>query len=137
MKLRIIRESFPANATIGKLYVNGKYECATLEDEDRKLEEGGEKVYGRTCIPRGHYDVLITYSNRFKRELPLVHYVPQFEGIRIHPGNGPEHTEGCILVGSLNEAGNRLVMSRISFNALFTKMEFALERGESITLDVE
>lgn len=137
MKLRLIRESFPQNATIGKLYVNGKYECSTLEDEDRKLEEGGEKVYGRTCIPRGHYDVIITYSHRFKRELPLVCDVPQFEGIRIHPGNGPEHTDGCILVGTLNDAGNRLIMSRIAFDGLFTRMEHAVDRGESITLDVE
>jgi hypothetical protein len=137
MKLRLSRESFPSNATIGKLYVNGAYECATLEDEDRKLELGGVKVYGRTCIPRGHYDVVITYSNRFKRELPLLMRVPQFDGIRIHPGNTHEDTDGCILLGVLNEKGDRLVMSRTTFNGFYTRLEHAIGRGEAVTMDVE
>ena len=100
MKLLLLRDHFTNSTTLGKLYVNGIFQCYTLEDKDRELEKGNEKLYGETAIPRGSYQVIIDYSNRFKRELPRLKDVPQFEGIRIHPGNTHEDTHGCILVGS-------------------------------------
>lgn len=99
MELKLVRDTFTDNSTIGKLFVDGEYFCETLEDKDRRLEDGGEKVYGKTCIPRGKYEVVITMSNRFKKELPLLLDVPQFEGIRIHAGNTDADTDGCILLG--------------------------------------
>lgn len=68
MYLQLVRPPVSANkATEGKMWLSGTFECFTLEDQDRELEKGGEKVYGETAIPRGRYDIDLTYSNRFKR----------------------------------------------------------------------
>lgn len=37
MELNLKRIAKTDNYTIGKLYINGKYECDTLEDTDRDL----------------------------------------------------------------------------------------------------
>ena len=86
--------------TLGTLYLDGKFLCYTVEDLDRKIESGGTKVQGQTAIPRGEYEISVSYSNRFQKELPILMNVPQFEGIRIHGGNTAEDSEGCILVGT-------------------------------------
>jgi hypothetical protein len=43
-----------------------------------------KKVYGKTAIPKGEYVVTITYSPKFRRNMPLVNNVKGFEGIRLH-----------------------------------------------------
>ena len=112
--------------------VDGATECFTLEDVVRS---SGEKVAGKTAIPSGTYSVTITPSNRFKRDLPLVENVPGFEGIRIHPGNTAEDTEGCILVGRTR--GTTWVgESRAAFASLFEKIKEAIDDGDKVTLEV-
>lgn len=135
MNLLLKRDYFSDTTTIGKLYVDGIFQCYTLEDKDRELENGKEKVYGETAIPRHTYQVIIDYSNRFKRELPLLKNVPDFEGIRIHPGNTHEDTHGCILVGS-GTSGDKLFNSRVAFESLFKKMEDAYDRQEPISITI-
>lgn len=80
--------------TIGRLYIDGKYFCDTLEDPVRKV-----KIKGKTAIPAGTYEVIVNRSPRFKRLLPRLLNVPNFEGVLIHRGNTAEDTAGCILVG--------------------------------------
>ena len=82
MKLLLKRLHKTQNSTIGELYVDGKFECYTLEDVERK-----EKIYAKTAIPKGTYQVIINMSNRFKKLMPLLLNVPNFEGVRIHTGN--------------------------------------------------
>lgn len=135
MNLLLRRYEFGGEQTFGKLYLNGAYECETLEDQDRNLEDGGAKVFGKTAIPRGKYIVIIDYSTRFKRDLPHVLNVPQFEGIRIHSGNTVEDTEGCILVGN-TKVGNQVLQSRVAFNALMMKLDAAYDVGEHIEMEV-
>ena len=94
MKIEVIHTRQEVDATTGELYVDGKFVCYTLEDAIRK-----EKIKGVTAIPAGTYDVIINMSTRFKRLMPLLLNVPDFEGVRIHPGNTAEDTEGCIRVG--------------------------------------
>ncbi len=134
MYLQLVRESFTDKATKGKLFVNGEFECYTLEDKDRSLEDGGEKVYGETAIPRGIYTVQLTYSNRFKTILPLLLDVPQFTGIRIHKGNYSKDTDGCILVGKRNieDNDNWIGDSKSALTALMAKLEVA----DEITLEI-
>ena len=72
MKLLLERTTYTDKSTIGKLYINGVFQCFTLEDKDRLLEQDiSKKVYGESAIPRGTYQVVITYSKRFRTELPL------------------------------------------------------------------
>lgn len=106
MLFKLIREvtQCPASGesfTPGKLYRNGVFYCFTVEDEDRRMECGGEKVYGRTAIPRGKYKLRVSMSNRFKKELPEVMGVDGFAGVRIHGGNKAENSEGCVLTGKV------------------------------------
>jgi hypothetical protein len=112
------------------LSVNGTVECFTLEDVVRP-----EKIAGETAIPAGTYEVEITPSKRFKRDLPLVMNVPGFEGIRIHPGNTAEDTEGCILVGT-SKMPDSVGGSRKAFEVLFAKIRDALDAEELVTLEI-
>jgi hypothetical protein len=125
--LRLIREPSKDGATLGSLYIDGHWCCFTLEDVIR--EQAGQpvkawKVPGQTAIPAGRYRLIVTPSHRFKRPLPLVVDVPGFEGIRIHPGNGPADTEGCILVGRDRVPG-RVLQSRVAFEHLFAFLRAA------------
>lgn len=53
--------------TLGEISLNGARVGYTVEDEDRHLELDGEKVYGKTCIPRGTYRVVVDFSHRFQK----------------------------------------------------------------------
>jgi len=134
MRLVLVREASKNGATLGKLAVDGVFFCDTLEDEDRKLEAGGEKIKAKTAIPRGSYKVIIDMSARFKKPLPHILNVPQFEGVRIHSGNTKEDTEGCILVGQ--RAPGRVNNSRVTFERLMLKLDGAYDVGATITLEV-
>ena len=105
MNLTLKRLNLTPNYTEGELYVNGVYFCKTLEDTNRDLNKNGQfdnnekKIYGETCIPYGKYKVILSYSPKFKRELPEILEVPDFQGIRIHRGNKISDTLGCVLCG--------------------------------------
>ena len=94
MKIKVDRIYKGESYTIGKMYLNGEYFCDTLEDAIRPV-----KIPNETAIPAGIYKVEVTYSPRFKRNLPLLVDVPNYTGIRIHNGSNKDHTSGCILVG--------------------------------------
>jgi len=129
MDLKVIRKEFTEKSTIGELYVDGAFECYTLEDKVRPV-----KIKGITAIPAGAYEVIISFSERFNRQLPLLLNVPNFDGIRIHPGNTDRDTEGCILVGQ-TKAPDFIGDSRVAFEALFQKMQEAAKR-EKIFLEI-
>lgn len=84
----------------GKMFIDGGYFGETLEDPDRHLEDGGVKIDGDTAIPRGRFQVALTYSRRFGKIMPELLHVPGFSGVRIHGGNTEADTSGCILLGS-------------------------------------
>lgn len=133
MLIEVIRVMCGVNCTIGKMYIDGVEECYTLEDVVRP---DGEKVYGETAIPAGRYRVVITRSNRFGVDMPLVLDVPNFSGIRIHPGNNASHTHGCILVG-LSQGGNSIGASRLAYDSVFHKIGNAIANGGEVWLEVK
>lgn len=142
MKLKLQRIARKERYTIGKLYLNGKYFCDTLEDRDRGLSQEMPldeiqklKIKAQTAIPTGIYNVIINYSPKYKKPMPLLLSVPAYEGVRIHSGNTHKDTEGCILVGENREVG-RVLNSRYTFNKLFTKLQTAFDKGETITLEI-
>ena len=139
MKIKLIREYLGNEFTEGKLFINDRFECYTIEDKDRLLElNGADKVYGETAIPRGNYRLVISYSARFYKPLIEVKDVSGFSGVRIHSGNSSEDTEGCIIIGSVNNKNddNWVGGSRVAYIQLHQKVKEALERGELVTLEV-
>ena len=134
MKLRVERRFLKPGYTIGRLEVDGKYFCDTLEDQVRDLSRE-KKVPGQTAIPAGKYEVIVNISPRFKRKLPRLLNVPGFEGILIHRGNTPGDTAGCILVGE-NKAKGRVINSTPYELRLTEMIERAQSAGESITIEI-
>lgn len=115
MELRLVRNEFGPKATIGQLFVNDSVVPLAYTLEDFVRAEGEPKVPGATAIPFGRYEVTVTYSERFKRALPLLLNVPNFEGIRIHPGNDSADTHGCLLVGDTRVSEERIGESKKAF----------------------
>lgn len=142
MELLLERHFLGPDYTIGRLYIDGQYFCDTLEDTNRDLNRNGvfdngeKKVYGSTCIPFGTYKVVLTTSPKFKRKLPRLLDVPEFDGILIHRGNTPQDTLGCILVGE-NSAKRKVLNSTPYELKLVNAMERAIERGEKISITIK
>ena len=142
MELKLERKYRSNNYCIDKLYINGKYFSDALEDPDRgltdtmSLEEIKKiKIKGNTCIPYGTYNVTITYSPRFKKNLPLLNNVKGFDGIRIHSGNTPQDTEGCLLLG-FNKVKGQVIDSRVTTDKLIAQIQQALNKGEKVTITI-
>ncbi|WP_288323956.1 DUF5675 family protein [uncultured Phocaeicola sp.] len=134
MKLRVERLWKKPAYTVGRLFVDGKFFCNTLEDTVRDLSNE-KKVYGKTAIPYGEYKVVYNWSPKFGRNLPRLLNVPAFEGILIHPGNTADDSAGCILVGRNTEVG-RLTESRYTSDKLNVLIEDVQRGGESITIEI-
>ena len=133
MKLELQRINRTDKFTEGRLFVDSRYFCDTLEPVERPV---GVKVPGRTAIPYGNYLVTLdVVSPRYSKKaafdkigarMPRILYVPGFEGILIHPGNTVDDTYGCILVG--HKAGNGIITdSRNTFFNLSGRMQQASE----------
>lgn len=132
MELKIKRIAFKNTYTIGRLSIDGKYFCDTLEDCVRS----GQKVMHKTAIPVGTYDLLWTYSNRFKKYMPQIMNVPNFEGIRIHSGNTSDDTSGCVLLGKNTEIG-KVTNSRFYANSLNVLVSSAIKAKQDVWIIIE
>lgn len=135
MELTLNRIFLGSSATIGELLINDKHLCDTLED---RVRPEGEKVYGKTAIPEGKYEIELTHSPRFKKILPEILNVPNFSGIRIHTGNSSKDTEGCIIVGTWDgEKEDWVGSSKIAFDELMALLEEATNNKEKVTITVK
>lgn len=140
MRLTLKRIANKKTYCIGKLYINGKYFCDTLEDVDRGLDSTMTeeeikkiKVKSETAIPTGIYKIILNYSPKFKKVMPLITNVKGYSGVRIHTGNSAKDTEGCLLVGK-NTIVGRLTDSRKMYDALFKRLQ---QKGSNdITIEI-
>jgi Family of unknown function (DUF5675) len=132
MRLTLTRFERVDDATLGRLEIDGIQTCYTLEDIVRPE---GVKIPGSTAIPAGTYRVQITYSPRFKVDMPLLVGVPNFQGVRIHPGNMADDTEGCILPG-MEYRGSMVTRSREAYNILFREIREALLVHEDVYIEI-
>lgn len=139
MELILERKIHNPNSTEGNLYVDGKWFCHTIEDTVRA--KPGEwkkelKIYAKTAIPYGNYPVLVTWSNRFKRMLPGIFGVPDFEGIRIHNGTTELSSAGCIIVSYKADNDNdRLINDKEAMNDLCDLIEEA-QKTQKVTIKI-
>lgn len=141
MEILLERKWCKPEYTIGRLYINGKFYCNTLEDTVRDINKNGIfdcgelKISGHTAIPYGEYEIIVNYSPRFKRELPRLLNVPHFEGILIHRGNTHKDSSGCILVGENTKVG--MVLNSTKYEEELTKiLKTAQMRKEKITIKI-
>ena len=106
MRVTLKRIALKDKYTIGKVYINNKYFCDSIEDKDRGLYDWQsveyileKKIKHETAIPYGIYKLLWSYSPKYKRFMPEISGVKGFSGIRVHSGNTAEHSSGCVLLG--------------------------------------
>ena len=146
MKLQVVRTQFGKDATNGMLFIDGKFECYTLEDQYQAV-----KVMHETCIPEGTYDIKFRktggfhakYSERYKNaRYGMLHIqdVPGFTYILIHTGNTDEHTSGCLIVGEtqqdLDINFNGMVgSSTVAYKKLYAKVASELLQGKKVTIE--
>ncbi|MBQ8888245.1 MAG: hypothetical protein IJY59_02000 [Bacteroidaceae bacterium] len=141
MELKLIRHWPKATYTIGRLYIDGKYFCDTLEDRVVDVNRNGtfdgaeKKVYAESAIPYGLYRIEYTHSPRFGRKLPRLINVPSFTGILIHPGNTAKDSAGCILVGK-NTKVSKLTQSANTSRNLNKLIDAAIKNGETVTIEI-
>lgn len=127
--MELVRTSLNPSSTLGKLSINGVFECYTLEDTMREVPGtpvSSWKVYGDTAIPVGTYEVIIDFSAHFGRMMPHITGVSGFDGIRMHSGNTDRDTLGCILLGQTIGGPDLIGNSRIAFDKFFGKLQAAL-----------
>ena len=143
MEIRVKRIARKDGYTIGKMYINGAYFCDTLEDTDRGLKSTmsvdeilARKVKAQTAIPTGKYDVILTFSPKFKRVLPLLLNVPGYQYIRVHHGNLPSSTDGCLLVGE-NKIKGQIINSRATLEKLMSVLLECEKKKEKVTILIE
>lgn len=113
--------------TIGKLYLNDTYLCDTLEPP---------KYVNHPCIDKGTYRIGYIYSNKFGRNMPFLLSVNGRVGIMIHPGNYPEDTQGCILVGR-NLAKGSISNSKQTFQNVNSIIQGVVNLTGSETITVQ
>ena len=155
MNIKVKRTARKSTYTIGKVTIDGKAFCDSLEDTDRGVTQvmpftstGGangywvthdhgiiEKVYGKTAIPTGLYDACSYYWPKFKCYVVQLLRVPGFTGILMHNGMTADHSEGCVLLGKNNIVG-RLDGDRVYMDALAARVMACEKRGEKVTVEV-
>jgi hypothetical protein len=121
LELTVTRKIFTNQSTTGEMDIDGTFHCYTLEDVVR---ENGIKIYGETAIPYGRYEVRLSFSNHFQKEMPEIMNVRNFEGVRIHGGNDAADTLGCILVGK-KKGPDRIWECKGVFDSLVEKIKRA------------
>lgn len=154
MKLTLKRIAKRDTYTIGRLYINGEYFCDTLEDKDRGLKQSmslseikAKKVYGKTAIPAGEYEITLhTISPKYSKKpwfvkfcgakMPRILNIPGYNGVLIHEGNSDKDTCGCVLVGK-NTVVGKVLESKNTFAKLYPILKAASDKGERITINIK
>lgn len=157
MELKLHRKYLKSDYTIGILSVDGQYFCEVLEDKVRDFNKDGDlldagetKVYGKTAIPYGRYQIAMNvvspkfgtkpfYMEVCQGRLPRLMNVPHFEGILMHVADGyrgADLLEGCIGVGQ-NKIKGGLLNGKKVFTNLYHILKKAYDRGETIWITIE
>lgn len=134
MEIEVKRTDYiPAlETTLGELKISDKFSCFTCEDQEREV-----KIQDKTAIPKGRYKVILSMSQRFKKELPELLNVPGFTGIRIHSGNSKVDTSGCLLLGYIkNSQLGKIGDSKRAVNDLIAILK-TVNKDEEIFITIQ
>lgn len=142
MELTVKRYRHQKESTQGLFYIDGVFECYTLEDEFRVV-----KKWGETCIPNGRYKVGLRtegkFHNRYKDKFSNIHKgmlhvtnVPNFKYILIHIGNYTKDTAGCLLVGAVANDGF-IQHSTVAYRRMYEKIIKAFDNNEDVFITYE
>ena len=145
MKLDVVRTQFGEDATNGMLFINGVFECFTLEDEVRNV-----KVHSETAIPLGEYEIKLRteggfhtkYTSRYgsiHKGMLWLQDVPGFTWILIHTGNTDQHTAGCLLLGETQQDLDKGKDGFVggagdAYKKAYPKIAKAILNGEKVTI---
>ena len=145
MKLDVVRTQFGKDATNGMLFIDGVFECFTLEDEVRDV-----KIHSETAIPLGEYEIKLRteggFHSKYTARYGAMHKgmlwlqdVPNFKWILIHTGNQDSHTAGCLLVGETQQDLDKgkdgfIGGSGDAYKKMYPKVADALLAGEKVTI---
>jgi hypothetical protein len=139
LDLILQREAPTSDDTLGVLFIDDRFVCFTLEDTLREVPGKpveSWKVYGQTAIPAGRYRVtIVPVGAPFNRNLPLLHDVPGYTGILLHPGATAGDTLGCILLG-LQRATAMITSSRPACDLVQQQIEGAIAAGREVWITV-
>jgi hypothetical protein len=142
MEIKVIRKYKKDTYCIGEMLVNGEHFCNTLEDKDRGLSSDMTlsqikkiKIYAKTAIPYGTYNVTVYFWPKYRKNYPLLHDVKGFTGILVHCGRTANDSAGCILVGE-NKIKGGLVNGEKYIRKLTTMCEDAIKLGEKVTITI-
>ena len=127
MNISLARIWFTPRSTCGLLAIDGVSKFCTLEPS----------VGSGMLMPVGTYHCKMTLSPRLQYTCPEIWDVPGHTGERIHVGNRPEDTHGCILVGE-NHSPDWVGLSEAAFHVLMSMLpdEFDLTITEQSHDDV-
>jgi len=114
MQLEVRRRQPDQDCTPGELFIDGQFECFTLEPSPGNLQF--------PAIPAGTYPMRLLPSLRFQQLTPHVLNVPNRSFIEVHPGNKPKNTDGCTLVGE-SASRNWVGSSRAAFQKLMVLLQ--------------
>lgn len=111
----IIKEQFRRYDTIFSdcIIINSTgtdiFRCKAIQNKDHE-------------IPKGNYNLVYSWSNKFKCNLYLIEGVEGRSGIRIHSANFGDELRGCIGVGmSIEEESNAIRWSKAALK-VFTQV---------------
>ncbi len=131
-EIDLVRLLYNTESTRGIVTTNGVFLGYSLEDVVRPA--GSAKVPGETAIPAGRYEVIVTYSTRFKRKMTLLVGVVNFDGVRMHGGNTAVDSKGCLLIAKNAIAPNIIQGSLEKEMTAFVKSEIAKGKKVFITI---
>ena len=131
MTIFMVRDDCTETRSLGTMTFDDGFVCHTLEDPVRDV-----KIAGETAIPSGTYRVTITMSTRFGKPLPSLANVPNFSGIRIHPGNTTADTSGCILVATSRGQHDDIVSSKEAMEQVQKRIAACIAEGDVVWLDI-
>jgi hypothetical protein len=151
MKIEVKRFADDGETTLGVLYIDGIFECFTVEDQ----EQTGNKVMHETRVPNGTYNISLRneggFSARYAKKYADMHKgmlcihnasswkiktdTHNFQYILIHTGNTDDHTSGCLLVNDAVSGRTFRGSSSVdAYKDFYPKVSKALLAGENVTI---